>query len=186
MSADAAYELCSRLLEETRAEIRQDRETKATSVHVADVEGDGDFELIAVGIGFNVSESRLWLLPVDSSVVVPGVTRADWPKDRRDARNTGCYCEVDNHPPMADAGLDQEAECTSVDGAWLTLDGSDSIDVDSTPGTHDDITSFVSASAGAEIAARSVAVARLKPANLSPRLFFIKASSIRRRDAGFC
>jgi len=47
-----------------------------------------------------------------------------------------------NQPPMADAGADTLAECTSPAGALMALDGSASTDADSTPGTNDDIVLF--------------------------------------------
>jgi len=47
-----------------------------------------------------------------------------------------------NRPPAAIAGADRSVECTSPAGATVTLDGSDSFDPDSRPGTHDDIVSF--------------------------------------------
>jgi hypothetical protein len=40
------------------------------------------------------------------------------------------YMLVINHPPVADAGPDQTVECTSPDGAAVTLDGSGSHDAD--------------------------------------------------------
>jgi hypothetical protein len=47
-----------------------------------------------------------------------------------------------NRPPVADAGMDLGAECTSMEGTPVTLDGSASTDPDSTEGTNDDIVSF--------------------------------------------
>ncbi len=47
-----------------------------------------------------------------------------------------------NLPPVANAGPDQQLECTSPAGAVATLDGSASTDPDSTPGTNDDIVLF--------------------------------------------
>ena len=47
-----------------------------------------------------------------------------------------------NRPPVADAGPDQVLECTGDRQATAHLDGSDSIDPDSTLGTNDDITGF--------------------------------------------
>jgi len=46
-----------------------------------------------------------------------------------------------NQPPVAAAGADQRAECVAG-GAVVRLDGSASTDPDSTPGTHDDITTY--------------------------------------------
>ena len=47
-----------------------------------------------------------------------------------------------NSPPTADAGEDQDLECTSASGAEVILDGTNSSDPDSTPGTRDDIVSY--------------------------------------------
>lgn len=47
-----------------------------------------------------------------------------------------------NQPPVAVAGRDQQVECTSPDGTTVGLDGSNSTDPDSTPGTNDDIVLF--------------------------------------------
>ncbi len=44
-----------------------------------------------------------------------------------------------NAAPMAVATMASQAECASVAGATVTLDGSGSTDADSTPGTQDDI-----------------------------------------------
>jgi len=56
-----------------------------------------------------------------------------------------CLEELDVYlqpPPSTDAGEDQTVECSSFDGATVTLDGSGSTDPDSTPGTNDDIVTF--------------------------------------------
>ena len=50
--------------------------------------------------------------------------------------------ETPNRPPTADAGQADELECTSQDGASVTLDGSGSTDPDSAFGTNDDIRFF--------------------------------------------
>lgn len=50
--------------------------------------------------------------------------------------------EVDNRSPVADASAAPQVECTSSQGADVTLNGSASSDPDSTPGTNDDITLF--------------------------------------------
>lgn len=63
------------------------------SVHVADMEGDGDLDLCAEGGTFGTG--RVWVYEVDGSTYQPGVTRADWPKIRRDVQNTGCYLRLD-------------------------------------------------------------------------------------------
>ncbi len=48
----------------------------------------------------------------------------------------------ENQAPLANAGPDGEAPCTSADGAMVHLDGSQSSDPDSTSGTNDDIAVF--------------------------------------------
>ncbi|MFQ5700651.1 MAG: hypothetical protein ACE5HU_02275, partial [Acidobacteriota bacterium] len=45
-------------------------------------------------------------------------------------------------PPIADAGADSQTECTSLAGGLVLLDGSGSVDFNSTPGTNDDIVLF--------------------------------------------
>ncbi|OHB77909.1 MAG: hypothetical protein A2Z25_23215 [Planctomycetes bacterium RBG_16_55_9] len=47
-----------------------------------------------------------------------------------------------NGVPVANAGPDETVESTSHEGAVVTLDGSGSMDPDSTPGTNDDILHF--------------------------------------------
>jgi len=54
----------------------------------------------------------------------------------------GRYCAPTNRPPQAEAGGDQRLECVNG-GASVLLDGSASSDPDSTPGTDDDIVSYV-------------------------------------------
>ena len=48
----------------------------------------------------------------------------------------------ENNPPVANAGPDQAVEQESYEGTEVILDGSGSTDVDSTPGTNDDINDF--------------------------------------------
>ena len=48
----------------------------------------------------------------------------------------------ENQPPVADAGQDVATECDSPSGALVTLDGSGSTDINSSPGTNDDIVFF--------------------------------------------
>ncbi len=54
-------------------------------------------------------------------------------------------------PPEANAGSDQRLQCSSPEGASVRLDGSGSRDPDSTPGTNDDIVSFVWSEQGGDI-----------------------------------
>ena len=49
---------------------------------------------------------------------------------------------TENRPPVAMAGADHQAGCTSPTGGLVTLDGSSSGDPDSNPGTSDDIIAF--------------------------------------------
>lgn len=48
-----------------------------------------------------------------------------------------------NHPPIANAGPDQLVECTAGGAAFVSLDGSTSVDADSRPGTNDDIKGYI-------------------------------------------
>lgn len=54
----------------------------------------------------------------------------------------GRRVDAPSRPPMAEAGPDRSVECTSEFGAVIMLDGSNSSDPDSEPGTNDDIASF--------------------------------------------
>ncbi len=64
-----------------------------SSVHLADLEGDGDLDLCAQGGTFG--GGGVWVYEVSGSVYDPEATRADWPKIRRDLHNTGYYPRVD-------------------------------------------------------------------------------------------
>ncbi len=57
-----------------------------------------------------------------------------------------------NRPPVAIAGPDQVLECEAARQATALLDGSLSTDPDSTPGTNDDIVSFLWSEGGAPLA----------------------------------
>lgn len=57
-----------------------------SSAHVADLEGDGDLDLCVQGGTFG--SGRVCVFEVDGSSL-PNPNRRDWPKLRRDARNTG-------------------------------------------------------------------------------------------------
>lgn len=59
------------------------------STHVADADGDGDLDLVAQGGTFG--DGKVWLYQVDGSSYVPGVTREESPKIRRDMHNTGAF-----------------------------------------------------------------------------------------------
>lgn len=50
--------------------------------------------------------------------------------------------KIGNQAPIADAGMDETLECASHDGSLFTLDGANSSDLDSTPGSNDDIVAF--------------------------------------------
>ncbi len=60
-----------------------------SSAHFADLEGDGDLDLCAQGQTFGAG--RVWVYEVDGSAFDPATSRSDWPKIRRDTRNTGYY-----------------------------------------------------------------------------------------------
>jgi hypothetical protein len=64
-----------------------------SSVHLADLEGDGDLDLCAQGGTFGAG--LVWVYEVTGSIYQPGTTRADWPKIRHDLHNTGYYPRVD-------------------------------------------------------------------------------------------
>jgi hypothetical protein len=68
-----------------------------SSAHIADIEGDGDLDLCAQGQ--SMSSGRLWVYEVNGSTFDPATSRADWPKIRRDLRNTGCF------EPAIDTGV---------------------------------------------------------------------------------
>jgi hypothetical protein len=73
---------------------------------------------------------------IDGAVIAVGAVGVD--ELGLDAGAAYVY-DTANQPPMADAGDDEAAECSSFDGAVVRLDGSASSDPDSTPGTNDDI-----------------------------------------------
>ncbi len=58
--------------------------------------------------------------------------------DNRRVRRVALF----NQPPLADAGPDQQMECSGPAGAMIHLDGALSSDPDSVPGTNSDIASF--------------------------------------------
>lgn len=64
-----------------------------SSAHFADLEGDGDLDLCAQGGTFG--SGRVWVYEVDGSLFDPASSRCDWPKIRRDVRNTGAYEPAD-------------------------------------------------------------------------------------------
>lgn len=76
---------------------------------------------------------------IEGSTVAVGATGAD---DNGPDSGAAYVYDSANTPPRADAGDDEDAECTSHDGAVVRLDGSASTDPDSTPGTNDDIVRF--------------------------------------------
>jgi hypothetical protein len=69
-------------------------------------------------------------------------TRDCAPFDHADETGIGINGASCQSPPVAAAGTDARSECQSAQGAAVLLDGRASSDVDSTPGTNDDIVSF--------------------------------------------
>jgi N-acetylneuraminic acid mutarotase len=65
----------------------------------------------------------------------------------------GAYYLCASQPPVAAAGPDQDLQCQGPSGATAFLDGSASSDPDSTPGTNDDIVSYLWSDAGRALAA---------------------------------
>jgi hypothetical protein len=63
-----------------------------SSIHLADLEGDGDLDLCAQGQAFG--SGKVWVYQVDGSTFNPLTGRAEWPKIRRDVRNIGFYPRV--------------------------------------------------------------------------------------------
>ncbi len=59
-----------------------------SSTHVADMDGDGDFDLCAQGSG--MSNGQMWVYEITGSVSQTA-TRAECPKIRRDAYNSGFF-----------------------------------------------------------------------------------------------
>ena len=58
------------------------------------------------------------------------------------ANNRVRWVHFGNSPPIAHAGDDLSVPCASTEGALVTLDGSASYDLDSAPGTSEDIVSW--------------------------------------------
>ncbi|MCK4947724.1 MAG: S8 family serine peptidase [Candidatus Aureabacteria bacterium] len=87
---------------------------------LADVDGDGEIEIIWVDYNFNVF---VWDLPLsfyDQATI-------EWAQFLHDARHTGLYIKSTlNQPPVADAGIDQ----TVLVDDLVVFDGSGSIDPD--------------------------------------------------------
>ncbi len=84
------------------------------SAHIADLEGDGDLDLCAQGGTFGAG--LVWAYEINGSTYQPGLTRADWPKIRRDVFNTGCYplaiaSAAPNEPPVAARCQDASIGC---------------------------------------------------------------------------
>jgi hypothetical protein len=110
-----------------------------SSVTITDLDQDGDVDLLVgtvTGIG-GTADGRVFAFDLPAAY---NPTTMEWPTLGHDNRHTSRY----EPPPRlaAHAGFDQDVECTSPDGAVVTLDGSHSADKDSTPGTNDDLVAF--------------------------------------------
>jgi hypothetical protein len=103
----------------------------SSSVTITDLDQDGDVDLLVGTYG------SVFAFDLDAPY---HPTTMEWPTLYHNIRHTSRY----EPPPRlaAHAGFDQEVECTSAQGATITLDGSHSADKDSTPGTNDDIVAF--------------------------------------------
>ncbi len=79
---------------------------------------------------------------LSAGLAVAGAPGTSGPADAQGAAYVFHLGQWANSPPTADAGADQELECTGAAGISVILDGSGSTDADSTPGTNDDIVRF--------------------------------------------
>lgn len=77
-----------------------------SSVHIADLEGDGDLDLVAQGQ--TMGGGQLQLFEIEGSVFDPATSLADCPKIRYDLRNFGRFLRPD--PAGVDLDLDA-ADC---------------------------------------------------------------------------
>ncbi len=100
----------------------------------------GDFHLVpgspAIDAGDNLASS----LPLRDLEGDPRIIDGD--RDGNPVVDIGADELVVASPPLAVASSDQAVECSSHAGGSVTLDGSESTDPDSTPGTNDDIALF--------------------------------------------
>ncbi len=85
------------------------------STHVLDIEGDGDLDVATAAS--TMSSGVVWVIEVDGSSM-GSQSVADWPKIRRDLRNTGCRPSADP-AGVAAASSARPAALTLSPNPWL-------------------------------------------------------------------
>jgi hypothetical protein len=92
-------------------------------------------------LGFSVASAG----DVNGDGLADLVAGADWYPNGQDLVGAALLflgSPSENRSPAARAGVDSRTECASPAGATVALDGSASFDLNSTPGTDDDIVSY--------------------------------------------
>ena len=128
------------------------------SMSVADFDGDGHLDLAAAmrsasvetwsGAGDGtIAQPRDFSTAVVQSYFASADFDGDGRPDLASANADGSVWVLVNQtrqdtPPLAAAGADLRVDCAAPQGAAVTLDGSQSTDADSTPGTNDDIVGY--------------------------------------------